>query len=242
MPGRFRSTSFGSVTAAFFRPASSIVCEIVVDSSTGSRRSELDCLMFALNFGENGSALQLVVVKLVRAVAGLRCCRRRRRCTIVLDAAGGRVAEEPLAVDPTCPSSVRSTRRSSRCGRRRRRPWPISGGPSGTCRGRSRPGAATPALQDDLRQRGTQPGTGEGSRTNPKRAGSPVAGLDVVDLTVDGQRDREEAERLDDDVVADVADVAPRGAVVGLQLRLRYTSAWPGGCRSDRRAGGPSGP
>ena len=59
----FGARSAGSVTTARSSPASWIVCEIVVATSTPFV-SEPDCLIAALNFGLNGSAAQLVVVKL----------------------------------------------------------------------------------------------------------------------------------------------------------------------------------
>ena len=57
--------SVGSLTTAFFSPASAIVCEIVVVSSTGLARSLVSWRILALNFGWKGSAPQLSVLNVV---------------------------------------------------------------------------------------------------------------------------------------------------------------------------------
>ncbi len=78
-------------------------------------------------------------------------------------------------------------------------------------------------LQDDLRaacRAEDRPGIGDASSTIPKRAGSPARGTTLKRSPRDRLVDREEAEDVKRDVVADVADVACGRTGVGVELVL----------------------
>ena len=179
-PAPLPMMSVGSVTTAFFRPASSIVCEIDVVSSTGSARSLLTWRIFAPNFGAERERAavgrrELVLVGRGRAAVGVGVDLDR------LDAARGRVAEEALAAVRPCPSASGDAghleRRRDAADLRRVRDVPEAGVEAEVAlaeRGR--------LLEDDLRQGGAEAGHGGGVEDDAEPGGLALAGLDVVDL------------------------------------------------------------